>query len=84
MKFKKDECYRVKFLDHTSFDDVSEAHPFICEVFGKVTVIEKDHIVIYNWITYEKNGEVSDSNTDGYVILKSTILEVEYFGRPSV
>lgn len=85
VKFKKNRSYRITFWDHSSFESMEEATPYRCEVRGLVSDINKDHIIVQCWITYENDGSVCLSSTGGYVILKKDIVEaVELYEQASV
>jgi hypothetical protein len=64
----------IKFLDHYQAD-MPSMRPVVCEVFG--TLVESDKMCHYvcSWVC---EGNLTDHNSDGYCILKSTVLDLKY------
>lgn len=60
-----------KFYDH-SMSDVNRLEPFVCSVIGWLYAEDKLYYHIATWVC---NGQMLDSDTECFHILKSTIVE---------
>lgn len=63
----------ITFLDHYMGPSNELPGPFICEAFGVLAEETKLHYKVVSWVG---GGDVNDHNSEGYVILKSTVVEV--------
>lgn len=60
-----------RFLDHASGPS-NEVKPIVCEVFG---ILKKEDRDVYHIVSWICDFNLNDSNSDGYCILKSAVLE---------
>lgn len=61
----------LRFLDHSS-GAANEVKPIVCELFG---ILKKEDDVSYQVVSWICDFNLNDSNSDGYCILKSAVLE---------
>lgn len=61
----------LRFLDHAS-GSATEVKPIMCELFG---ILKKEDSISYQVVSWICDFNLNDSNSDGYCILKSAVLE---------
>lgn len=64
----------MRFWDHIHEEgDVENARPMECEVFGVLWKEDKLSYFVSSWVC---SGSIFNSNTETFVILKSTIIDI--------
>ena len=70
LKFKKNTCYLVRFLDHTAgVEDIVEV-----EIVGWFLKEKENHVVFSAWRVDDKDEDMISNNTEPVSIVKSCIL----------
>lgn len=80
MKFKRGNCYLVRFLDHTH--GISE----IVEVEIVAWCLEErdKHVVFSSWRVDDTDADMVSNNTEPVSIIKSTIINKRSIWLPSL
>lgn len=69
--YKEFKVVHIRFWDHLS-SNAKELEPCICETVG---VLREETKLAYWIISWIYNSNLGDENSEGYCILKSTVLE---------
>ncbi len=68
---------RIVFWDHVIIEQElpkrSKPKPILCEVAGMIRSVSARHITVATWWVHSNDSEVSDTNAETVVIVRSTI-----------
>jgi hypothetical protein len=72
MRLRRGMIVAVDFLDHCE----GGSKPIACRVYGKLTGIERKHLVVTAWETLADDAATRRLNDASYVIVRSAISRV--------
>lgn len=70
-EYKKYKILYLRFWDHTS----NNAEDLDCGIAEAMGILREETDIAYYIVAWVWNSNLSDSNSEGYCILKSTVLE---------
>lgn len=71
---KPGQVVRIEFLDHCMNEGLEGTDPVLCEVFGRIFKVSKDHVVVVSWGVMDPTRA---SGCEVFTVLRSTILKVK-------